>query len=534
MYILAYDIGTTGVKTCVFRIGETIELLAGASGGYPLYVLPGGGAEQDPDDWWSALRETTGKALVEAGVAPARIEGISFCSQMQGLVLVDKDGMPLRRAMSYMDQRAVAEHKAGIAFGLQVAGANVVRLLKSLKATGAAALSVKDPVWKYKWVEANEPEIFAKVHKWLDVKEAVIARMTGRCVMTQDSAFAALLYDIHKRCWSKSVADMLGVKMEHLPEIVPCEAEVGKLRAKQAEELGLVPGIPVFGGGGDASLVGVGAGAVALGDTHVYCGTSGWVSTVVDKSMVDAGANIAAIVGAQEGLYNYFAEQETAGKCLEWVKDHLALDEINIYLSQELGLKRRTADMEAVYTNLYDYLMAVIAEAPIGAGGVLFTPWLHGNRCPFEDPNARGMFFGLSLDTGKTEMIRAVVEGVVYHLRWMLETQEKKTPTSKTIRFVGGGALSGVMCQMLADCTGRTVEAVASPQNVGSVGAAAVAAVGRGIIPSLQDVKRLIPAVKAYAPDEANKRAYDRYFENYKQLYASNKKLFKAMQGAAL
>jgi len=530
MYVLAYDIGTTGVKTCVFNIGQTIELLAGASGGYPLYVLPGGGAEQDPEDWWSAMCETTGKALAEAGVSPEQIEGISFCSQMQGLVLVDKDGLPLRRAMSYMDQRAVAEHKAGIAFGLQVAGANAVRLLKSLKITGAAALSVKDPVWKYKWVEAHEPEIFTKVHKWLDVKEAVIARMTGRCVMTTDSAFAALLYDIHKRCWSKSITDMLGVKFEHLPEIIPCEAQVGKLRAQQAEELGLVEGIPVFGGGGDASLVGVGAGAVALGDTHIYCGTSGWVSTVVGKSMVDATANIAAIVGAQERLYNYFAEQETAGKCLEWVKDHLALDEINIYLNRELGLCHRTDDYETVYTNLYEYLMAVIAEAPIGAGGVLFTPWLHGNRCPFEDPAARGMFFGLSLETGKTEMIRSVVEGVIYHLRWMLETQDKKTVTSKAIRFVGGGALNDLMCQMLADCTGRTVETVASPQNVGSVGAAALVAVGMKIIPSLQEVKALIPAAKIYAPDLAKKAEYDKYFKIYKGLHAANKKLFQAMQ----
>jgi len=530
MYVLAYDIGTTGVKTCVFRVGEAIELLAGASGGYPLYVLPGGGAEQDPEDWWSALRETTGKALAEANVAPGEIGGISFCSQMQGLVLVDREGIPLRRAMSYMDQRAVAEHRAGMAFGLQVAGANAVRLLKSLKHTGAAALSVKDPVWKYKWVEAHEPEIFAKVYKWLDVKEAVIARMTGRCVMTTDSAFAALLYDIHKRCWAKPIADMLGVRFEHLPEIVPCEAEVGKLRAQQAEELGLVEGIPVFGGGGDASLVGVGAGAVELGDTHIYCGTSGWVSTVVGKSMVDATANIAAIVGAQEGLYNYFAEQETAGKCLEWVKDHLALDEINVYLNQELGMKKRSADFETVYTNLYDYLMAVIAEAPIGAGGVLFTPWLHGNRCPFEDPAARGMFFGLSLETGKTEMIRAVVEGIIYHLRWMLETQDKKTATSRVIRFVGGGALSDLMCQMLANCTGRAVETVASPQNVGSVGAAAIAAVGMELIPTLREVKALIPVAKVFAPDAASKLEYDKYFAIYKQLHVANKKLFGAMQ----
>ena len=528
MYVIAYDIGTTGVKTCVFRISETIELLGGVSEGYELYILPGGGAEQEPQEWWDAMCSSTRKALAEAGIAASQIEGISFCSQMQGLVAVDQAGMPLRRAFSYMDQRAEEELKKGMQFGLQVAGANVFRLLKSLSKTGAAALSVKDPVWKYKWIESHEPAVFASMYKWLDVKEALIARMTGRCVMTTDSAFATLLYDIHKKDWSREIADMLGVKWTHLPEIVPCTAQVGELRQQQAEELGLVAGIPVYGGGGDASLVGVGAGAVALGDTHVYSGTSGWVSTVVDKSIVDAGAMVAAIVGAQDGLYNYFAEQETAGKCVEWVKDHLALDEINVYLNHhDLDLKH--GDRETVHTNLYDYLMAVISEAPIGAGGVIFTPWLHGNRCPFEDPNARGVYFGISLETGKTELVRAVVEGVIYHLRWLLETQEKKTATSLVIRFVGGGALSDVLCQMLADCLGRTVETVASPQNVGAVGAAALVAVGKEIIPSLQDAKRLIPAVKTFKPDAEHKKQYDKFYAVYKKIYAANKKLFKEL-----
>ncbi|MDR1464873.1 MAG: FGGY-family carbohydrate kinase [Oscillospiraceae bacterium] len=533
MYVLAYDIGTTGVKTCLFRIGETIELVSGASGGYQLYVLPGGGAEQDPQEWWDAMAVTTKAVLADSGVSPAQVAGISFCSQMQGLVLVDRAGAPLRRAMSYMDQRASEQLKAGMAYGPQVAGANLVRLLRSLRVTGAVAASVKDPVWKYKWVEANEPEIFARVHKWLDVKESIIARMTGRCVMTTDSAFATLLYDIRagRRGWSKEISAMLGVRWEHLAEIVSCAAKVGELRAEQAAELGLVPGIAVYGGGGDASLVGVGAGAVELGDTHIYSGTSGWVSTVVNKSMVDTSAMIAAIVGAQENTYNYFAEQETAGKCVEWVKDHLALDEINLYLNKEFDLKHQTPDMEAVYSNLYDYLMAVIGAVPIGCGGVIFTPWLHGNRCPFEDPNARGMFWGISLETGKTELIRAVVEGVIYHLRWLLETQEKKTKTSDPVRFVGGGALSDVMCQMMADCLGRTVETVASPQNVGAVGAAVLVAAGNGIIDGVAQAKRLIPAVKTFRPAAGRQALYDKNYRIFRRLYAANKKLFAEMNG---
>lgn len=526
-YALTYDVGTTGVKSCLFAVTDTVKLIASAMEGYELYVLPDGGAEQDPREWWAAMCHTTKELLDKSHIDPKEISGISFCSQMQGLVLVDKYGEPVRRAMSYMDQRARAELKKGIAHGPQIAGANVFKLLKSLKYTGAVAASVKDPVWKYKWVEAHEPENFKRVHKWLDVKEFLICKMTGEFIMTEDSAFAALLYDIHTKNWSPEVCKMLGVKLEHLAPICKSEDKVGGLTAKAAAELGLAEGTAVFGGGGDASLIGVGAGSVAVGDTHVYSGTSGWVSTVVDKSIVDASAMIAAIVGAQSGRFNYFAELETAAKCVEWVKDHLALDEIDIYLH-----KHDVAESpEVEWTSLYDYMMEVVATVPAGSGGVVFTPWLHGNRCPFEDPNSRGMFFNLSLETGKSEMIRAVLEGVCFHMRWMLETQEKKIKTSDTIRFVGGGALSSLTCQILADCTGHTVETVDSPQNVGAVGAAVVVAVGLGLIDSIDEAKKLIPAKKTFKPNPADKAVYDRNFEVFKNLYKSNKKNFATLNG---
>lgn len=526
---ITYDIGTTGVKTCIFEISDTVKLLGGASEGYNLYVFPDGGAEQNPDEWWTAMCNTTEVALKKSGIKAEEISGISFCSQMQGVVLVDKNGNHVRNAMSYMDQRAREELKKGLAYGPQIAGAYIPKLLKSLQITGAVAASVKDPVWKYKWVEAHEPENFKKVHKWLDVKEYLICRMTGEFCMTPDSAFATMLYDIRKgrEGWSKTMTDMLGVKFEHMPEIKDCTAKIGELTEKSAKELHLVPGISVFGGGGDASLIGVGAGSVELGDTHVYSGTSGWVSTVVDKSIVDANAMIAAIIGADAGKYNYFAELETAGKCLEWAKDHLCLDEVGIYLKKE----KITNSFEEKYTSLYDYMSEVMDKVPAGSNGVIFTPWLHGNRCPFEDPNARGMFFNISIDTGKSDMLRAVIEGVCYHLRWFIDVQEKKVQTSQRIRFVGGGALSSVTCQILADITGKTVEAVDSPQNVGAVGAAVVVACGLGMIKNISDAKKLIPVIKTYHPNSANKNIYDKQYEIFKNLYKANKGNFAAING---
>ena len=528
-YALAYDIGTTGVKTCLFKIDKSIELIADANEGYELYVFPDGGAEQDPDEWWSAMCSTTKEIFSKTDVKPGDIDGISFCSQMQGLVLVDREGLPVRRAMSYMDQRARKELKENMAYGLKVAGGNVVKLLKSLSITKAAALSVKDPVYKYLWVKNNEPENFKRVYKWLDVKEALIARMTGKFIMTPDSAFGTLLYDVRpgKQGWSSEMCKMFGVDMNHLATIVKSTDKVGGLTKKAAEELGLKEGTAVFGGGGDATLIGVGAGAVKKGDTHIYMGTSGWVSTVVDKNVVDASSMIAAIVGAQDGLYNYFAELETAGKCLEWVKNHLALDEIGIYLKKT----HVAEDMESEYTNLYQYLSDVIEKVPAGSNGVVFTPWFHGNRCPFEDPNSRAMFFNISLDTGKSEIIRAVVEGVCYHMRWMLETQDKKISTSDTIRFVGGGALNDSTSRILADCLGRTIETVESPQNVGSVGAAVVVAVGIGVINSISEAGTLIKSNKVFKPDPSNKAAHDKNYSVYKRLYKTNKESFRLLNG---
>ena len=526
-YVLAYDIGTTGVKTCLFSLAERITLLDSAQEGYGLYLLDGGGAEQDPEEWWQAMCHTTKALFEKSQIRPEQVAGLSFCSQMQGLVLVDREGKPVRRAMSYMDQRAGEELKKGLAHGPQIAGANIGKLLRCLRATGAVPSSVKDPVWKYKWVQAHEPEAFARTAYWLDVKDYLIQRCTGKAAATEDSAYAALLYDTRKRAWSEPLCRMFGVEMAHLPPVVQAQERIGGLAGRAAAELGLASGTPVFGGGGDASLIGVGAGAVKVGDTHIYCGTSGWVSTVTDRQRVDVNAMIAAIVGARPGRYNYFAEMETAGKCLEWVKDHLALDEIGVYLEK----KDVAGSQETVYASLYDYLTETVEKIPPGAGGVVFAPWLHGNRCPFEDPAAAGMFFNIRLDTGKTELIRAVLEGVCFHLRWMLECQAKKIPTSDPVRFVGGGALSPVTCQILADVTGRTVETVASPQNAGSVGAAAVMAVGLGIAPDLDGVGALIPPERRFSPNAAHRAAYDRNYGVFRKLYAANRTNFRALNG---
>jgi xylulokinase len=528
-YTITYDVGTTGIKTCLYKIADKITLVESAYAGYNLYIMEDGGAEQDPEEWWTALCDTTKEALAKARIDGAEVRAVSFCSQMQCLVLVDKNGEPVRRAMSYMDGRAADMLKAFFGVGLKIQGMNIRRLLTWLRITKAAPISVKDPLWKYLWVKANEPEIFARVDKWLDAKDYLTARFTGVKTMTEGSAYPTFLMDIRPghRGWSRKLCRMAGVDMKHLPTLINAWDKVGGITQEASAMLGLREGAAVYGGGGDAELIGIGVGAVRTGDTHLYFGTSGWVSTVTDRQLVDLKYSIAAIVGSQKDKYHYFAEMETAGKCLEWVKDHLALDEIGVYLGEE----HVTQPWEILYVNLYDYLCEVLDKVPAGSGGVIFTPWLHGNRCPFEDANARGMFFNIGLETGKSELIRAVVEGIAFHCRSMLEAQERKLKTSDTIYMCGGGASSAVLCQIFADILGRPVATVSDSQNVGAMGAAILVSYATGHIPSIEDAPEMLGEYKFYSPRIGDKPAYDKNYATFMRLYNSNKKNFGVMNG---
>ena len=527
MYVIIYDFGTSSVKTCLFEIGSEISLVTSSAADYGLYVSDDGGAEQDTEEWWAALCSTTRNLFQKSTVKPDEIEGMAFCSQMQGSVFVDENGNALRRPMTYLDQKGVKEYRDCMGRGIiKVSGCSLYKLVRNLIVNYAGSTSAKDPVWKYKWVENHESDVFRKTYKWLDVGDYLASRCTGRIVRTADTAFATFLYDTRKgkEGWNKGLLKLYGVKSEHLPEIIDCTDLVGGLTEKAAEDLGLVKGIPVFGGGGDTTFVNIGAGCTRPGDTHIYVGTSGWVSTFLDDQTVDIGAMITGVLSAKRGFFNYYAELETAGKCYEWVMDHLALDEIGVYLE-----KTKITDIESKYLSLYEYLSEEVGKVPPGANGVIFTPWLHGNRCPFEDSKAGGMFFNIRIENGKRDMIRAVLEGICYHLRWLLESEARKVKTSDPVRFVGGGALSPVTCQMLADITGRKIETVEHTQQVGATGTALVVAAGLKGEDVLELSRRLVKVNHVYVPDPRNREVYERSYRVFKNLYKANAKKFQAL-----
>lgn len=528
MYVIAYDVGTTGLKSCLYEIsgGSPVKMIRGEVADYDLYVLDNGGVEQDPMQWWQAMCDSTGRLLSETGIGKEEIKGISFCAQMQAVVLVDEECNPVRNAMSYMDNRGAKQMEKGIQTGIKVAGMNAYKLLRSLKISGAVSGSVKDPVWKYRWVADNEPEVFARVYKWLDVKDFLSSKASGRFTMSRDSAFSTLLYDTRagRNCFSEELCRMMDVNMDHLPEIVLSTDCVGGITEKSAAELGLAAGTPVFSGGGDASLIGVGAGAVNPGDTHVYMGTSGWVCTITEKQRLDVGSMIASIVGVDTESFNCFAELETAGKCLEWAKKHMILDDMNFYSDSQYA-----ADLLEGNDNFYGDIAERTKDVPAGSNGVIFTPWLHGNRCPFEDPDARGMFFNLGLETTAADMYKAVIEGVCLHLKWQMEAMSKLIKPSDTIRFAGGGSLQDQNCQILSDVLGKKIEVVENSRNTGTTGAAALIGIGLGEIGSLSEIRSMVSVERTYSPDPANVKVYNELFRVFMNLYKANKKNFRSV-----
>ena len=244
--------------------------------------------------------------------------------------------------------------------------------------------------------------------------------------------------------------------------------------------------------------------------------------TVVEKPLLDIDCKIAGIVGANSDTFNYFAELETAGKCIEWVKDHLAYEET----LQRISQAHVNGDYEDTALDLYSYMMEAIANVPAGSGNVMFTPWLHGNRCPFEDNNARGIFFNIGIETKKTELIHAVIEGVCYHLAWQLSCIRKKANPGDKVRLTGGGALGQKTCQILSDIINMPVEVTYHPQNAGALGAAVISAVGLGVYSSIAEAAEQIAVERVYEPIAAHRKTYSRGFKVFKHLYTDNKKSF--------
>jgi xylulokinase len=478
---IGHDLGTHGNKAALVDADGNVLATATASFGvdYPAHDR----AEQNPAVWWNAVCECTRALLARAERSADDIAGIAFAGQMLALVAVDRNGVPTRPAISWLDARAGAE---AAALSRRFGGATIVRMLAGAEATA------KDIVPKVAWLRTNEPDVFARTAAFTDATGYLVARATGRVVIDPTGAAATGLIDGNTRRWSPILARVAGYGLDRAATIVECTERVGTLRPEAAAELGLRESTPVVAGLADIPAAAVGSGAVRPGDAHIYLGTSGWFAATLDKARHVPRAGIVAVAAAAPGTHLLIGENETAGACVTW-------------LAREVGPGVVRDDID-----LFEALDQLALASQPGAGGLLFAPWMFGERSPVPDPTMRAALIGLSLEHTRGDVVRAFYEGVALNLAWTRDESKAAGVNPQSVRAIGGGAQSRVWLQAVADALGIPVEVVAHPQHAGAIGAGLIAAVGAGAVPSVTQIRSRIHVESTLQP---NARAHARYTE---------------------
>jgi xylulokinase len=502
--IIAVDFGTTGLRVGVVRSDLGIEALSVQS--YPTrFELPGH-AEQDPADWWSALR----LALKELhGTLPHlahNAAALVFSAQLCGVVPADGDGTPLRPCLIWLDKRAADLTRKTMGGFPSAFGYGVYRLVTSLWLTnGAPSLNGMDPPGKMMWLQKNEPAIFERTHKFLDVKDWLVHKACGKFVTTADSANLTWMMDTRpaRNCWSPYLMTRFGIPSRMLPDIVPGTSSPGGLTQSAAIDLQLPEGLPVIAGCGDVCAAALGSGGVGDGELHISLGTSSWIGGFYPGRRLSASegyATIACPVGNRPLL---IATQESAGSCLEWF-DRLA------------GETRMAGDN----------IGSPGSEPP------LFLPWLAGERVPVDDNRLRGAFLGLSLMHGRDSLAQAVLEGVALNTRWAYRSvsRQKGTVANRRVPLVGGAAQNPALCQALADCLGAELTVGAAPRLAGVQGAAAIAAAHLGYFKDTWSAAATLarPDNTVYSPDPKRAAYFDHRFDLFLHAYRQTSPWFRS------
>lgn len=500
--IISVDVGTTSLK--VGLAGKDLNVLFAASQPYEVFYPGAGRAEQNPQDWWRAVRLGIAELSQQCGGLEERVAGLVFASQMCGVVATGEDANPLRPCLIWLDKRAAGIAREAMAGGPSLLGYGAFKLLTSLYFTnGAPALNGMDPPAKMLWIRRHEPEVWKRTYKLLDVKDWLVFRATGRAVTTADLANLTWMMDTRAghEGWSDYLIRRFGLSRDLLPEIVQGTDSPGGLTAAAAAELGLPQGLPVFAGAGDVCAAAIGSGAIEDGELHVSLGTSSWISGFYPGRRLVASQGYATILSPAGNRPLLIATQESACACIDWV-DGL------------LGPESGDAPASA-------------AEPP------MFLPWLAGERVPVDDNRLRGAFLGLSLEHGRQSLRQAVIEGVALNTRWAFQSVVRRRGTRQTpfIRAVGGGTENHSLCQAVADCLGLEIAVAPSPRMAGVRGAAAIAATALGWYSSVWDAVRATnrPAATRFLPDAARRSYFDRRFALYEDAYRRNAPWFRAL-----
>ncbi len=480
-YILAHDLGTSGNKATLFTAEG--KLVRSVTAPYGTRYFHTNWAEQDPEDWWKAVCSST-QALV-AGVDTGAIACICFSGQMMGCLCVDREGRPLRPAILYSDQRAVAETAA------LVERIDPRELYRITGHRPSASYSAE----KLMWVKAHEPEVYAGTAKMLHAKDWLNFRLTGVMATEPSDASGTNALDLDALRWSDRLVDISGIDGEKLPEIRRSTDVLGPLTREAAEALGLPAGIPVVAGGGDGVCAGVGVGSVRPGSTYAYFGSSAWIATTTDRPIYDSGMRTFTWAHAVPGLVHPCGTMQTAGSAYAWLRNQLCTGE--------------TAEAARTGASAYDLINAQIETSPPGARGLLFLPHLLGERSPRWNPEAKGALIGLTLEHTRADVLRAVMEGITLNLGTVLEIFRAQEPVREMI-VIGGGAKGEIWRRIMADVFQADILRPDLLEEATSMGAAIIGGVGCGVFKSFDVASKFISITDRASPDPAVAGTYAR------------------------
>jgi xylulokinase len=501
-HLLGIDVGTTGAKALL--IGRDGTLVASATTEYPMATPQPLWAEQNPADWWAATAASVRQVLARSGLNPAQVAGVGLTGQMHGLVLLDAQGEVLRPCIMWNDQRTAAQCAA---ITRRVGAEQLLRLTGNAVLPGFTAPKIV-------WVREHEPEVYRRIAKVLLPKDYLRYRLTGDYFGEVSDASGTSLFDVGRRRWSDDMLRALEVPRHWLPEVTESPVVSARVSASAAGLTGLLAGTPVVGGGGDQAAQAVGTGIVTEGTVSATIGTSGVVFAASDLYRVEPHGRLHAFCHAVPGMWHLMGVMLSAGGSFRWYRD--ALGDLEKLRAGEAG------------RDPYDLLAEAAARVPAGCEGLLFLPYLSGERTPYPDPSARGVFFGLTLRHGKPHLTRAVMEGVAYGLRDSLELIRDLGLSVHQVRASGGGARSPLWRQILADLFGSEIVTVNVTEGA-AFGAALLAGVGAGVYATVSAAcQAAIRLVDHLTPGPAM-AVYADYYPRYRALYPALAPQFEAM-----
>lgn len=507
-YILAHDLGTTGNKATLYNAEG--RLVSSAFYGYETEYARTGWAEQNPEDWWTAVCASTQTLLRQAGVRGDEIAAITFSGQMMGCAPLDAAAKPIRPAIIWADQRAV-EQEAWL--GERISPEDVYRI------TGHR-LSASYSLCKILWIRDNQPDIYASTHRFMHAKDAIVARLTGNFATEPTDASGMNLYDLEAGTWSERIIEAAELDPAKLPELRQSIDVVGYVLPQVAPEIGVVPGTPVVIGGGDGMCAAVGAGVVREGTAYNYVGSSSWIALATKQPIFDPDYRTFTWAHLVPGMFSPCGTMQMAGGSYQWARDQLC--SIEQQAAQSLGISP------------YELMNISAEKSPPGANGLIFLPYLLGERSPRWNPRARGAFVGLTVRHTRADMVRAVLEGITMNLRVILDAFTAQGAQISDMRVIGGGARGRFWNQMMADIYGIPVHRLAILQEATSMGAAVAGGVGVGLYPDFSMSETMNEIAETFEPNPQSQSVYEQVYPIFEAAYRALVPIYDMFAEAAL